>query len=279
MVRAAVAERQLVRLHPRREREQLVAEADAEHRHAAEQLAHDRDLVVQRLGIAGAVREQHAVVLRELVGVDVVRVDGDGGARSGEAREDRALDAVVDDRDADVAGLRVGVDVVGRDVGDERAARHRRLLAHRGERLVDRDVARSRGGAHRTALAQVEDEAARVDSRERDDAALVQPVRPRRPARLAHERRARVRPLRLGARGRDAVVADHRRGEADELLGVARVGDDLLVARHRRREDGLAERAARRRDRLAFEDRAVLEHEEAVHPAASAFVSHSPCSR
>ena len=83
------------------------------------------------------------------------------------------------------------------------------------------------------------------------------------PARLAHQHRARVRPLRLGARGRDAVVADHRRREADELLGVARVGDDLLVAGHRRREDGLAERAARRGDRLAFEDRAVLEHEEA----------------
>src|SRR5262245_19375910 len=39
MVRAAVAERQLVRAHAGGEREQLVAEADAEHGRAAEQLA------------------------------------------------------------------------------------------------------------------------------------------------------------------------------------------------------------------------------------------------
>ena len=56
--------------------------------------------------------------------------------------------------------------------------------------------------------------------------------------------RARVRPLRLGALVGDAVVADHRRREADELLRVARVGDDLLVAGHRGREDRLAEREA-----------------------------------
>ena len=53
-----------------REAEQLVAEADPEHRHAAEQLAHDVDLVLERLGVAGAVREQDAVVAGELVGVD-----------------------------------------------------------------------------------------------------------------------------------------------------------------------------------------------------------------
>ena len=45
----------------------------------------------------------------------------------------------------------------------------------------------------------------------------------------------------------DAVVPDHRRREADELLGVARVGDDLLVAGHRGREHRLADREAVRR--------------------------------
>jgi hypothetical protein len=60
----------------------------------------------------------------------------------------------------------------------------------------------------------------------------------------------------------DAVVADHRRREADELLRVTRIGDDLLVAGHRRREHGLAEREALRGDRLAAEDAAILEHEE-----------------
>ena len=47
----------------------------------------------------------------------------------------------------------------------------------------------------------------------------------------------------------DAVVADHRRREADELLRVARVGDRLLVAGHPGREHRLAEgdAVARRR--------------------------------
>ena len=48
-----------------------MAEADPEQRDAAEQLAHDLDLVDERLGVAGAVREHHAVVAGELVGVVV----------------------------------------------------------------------------------------------------------------------------------------------------------------------------------------------------------------
>ena len=102
---------------------------------------------------------------------------------------------------------------------------------------------------------------------ERRDAALVQPVRPLGPARLAHHDGARVRPRRLGAVLGDAVVADHRRGEADDLPAEARVGDDLLVAGHRGREDGLAEGVAGdRRSRRGR--RLVLEHEEAVMPAS-----------
>src|SRR5206468_5846580 len=53
MVRAAVAEGQLVRLLLRREREQLVAETDAEHRRAAEQLAKHVRLLLERGRIAG----------------------------------------------------------------------------------------------------------------------------------------------------------------------------------------------------------------------------------
>ena len=61
----------------------------------------------------------------------------------------------------------------------------------------------------------------------------------------------------------DAVVADHRRREADELILEARVGDRLLVAGHAGREDGLAERVAVGADRLAVPDRAVREREVA----------------
>ena len=58
-----------------REAEQLMAEADAENRHAAEQIAHDLDLVAERLGVAGAVRQEHGVVAAELARVDGVRED------------------------------------------------------------------------------------------------------------------------------------------------------------------------------------------------------------
>ena len=122
-------------------------------------------------------------------------------------------------------------------------------------------------------LAEMEDEAARIDPGERDDAVLAEPIRPLRPARLAHEHRARVRRRRLGALVGDAVVADHRRGEADELILEARIGDRLLVAGHAGREDSLAERVALGADRLAVPDRAVFKrevaHSNATFPPAS----------
>ena len=66
MVRAAVAERELEGLVPGREREQLVAQADPEYRHAPDELGEGRDLALERLGVAGAVREQHGVVARSV---------------------------------------------------------------------------------------------------------------------------------------------------------------------------------------------------------------------
>ena len=62
---------------------------------------------------------------------------------------------------------------------------------------------------------------------------------------------------------RDPVVPDHRSREADDLPREARIGDDLLVAGHPRREHGLTERDAVRADALTGEDLAVLENQEA----------------
>jgi hypothetical protein len=62
MVGAAVAERQLERLVPGREAEQLVAEADPEDGRTAEEVTDDRGLLDKRVGIAGAVREDDTVV-------------------------------------------------------------------------------------------------------------------------------------------------------------------------------------------------------------------------
>src|ERR1051325_10573229 len=99
---------------------------------------------------------------------------------------------------------------------------------------------------------------------------LAEPCRPLLAAERAHERGLRLRRLRLGALVGDAVVADHRRREADELARIARVRDRLLVAGHARRKDGLAERAPRGRDGAAAEDRAVLQDEvTGVHASST----------
>ena len=58
-----------------------------------------------------------------------------------------------------------------------------------------------------------------------------------------------------------AHIADMREGEGDDLAGIGRVGQDLLVARHRGVEADLAGRLADGADAEAFENRAVLEHE------------------
>ena len=98
---------------------------------------------------------------------------------------------------------------------------------------------------------------------------VVEPVRPLGPARLAHHDRGRMRARDSDRRSLDAVVADHRRGEAHDLPLEARIGRDLLVAGHRRREDGFAEGEPVRADRLAGEHRAVLEDQAACHSNAT----------
>ena len=61
MIRAAVAELELVGLAAQRQAEDLMAQADAEDGLLADQLANLLRLVLERLGIAGAVREEDAV--------------------------------------------------------------------------------------------------------------------------------------------------------------------------------------------------------------------------
>ena len=72
------------------------------------------------------------------------------------------------------------------------------------------------------------------------------------------------------AAGADAVVADHRRGEGDQLRVERRVGHALLVARHAGREDDLADGVAGRAAGLAVEARAVLEQDVGAHAALRA---------
>ena len=65
----------------------------------------ERGILDERLGVAGPVREQDALVPRECLGIRVVRVHRDLRAREREAAQDRALAAVVDHRDRGRPGI------------------------------------------------------------------------------------------------------------------------------------------------------------------------------
>ena len=153
VVGPAVPEGKLERLVAGRHREHLVSEADAEHVRPPDEVAHDCGLLLQRRGIAGARREQDAVVARELVRVDVVRVHRDRRTRRGETAQHRPLHAVVDDRDPGPAFLGVPVGLGDGDGFDERPARHRRLRRRRGDCLVDARRAGDDDGLHRAGVA------------------------------------------------------------------------------------------------------------------------------
>ena len=231
-----MAEGQLVRAVAGREAEELVTEADAEDGHAAERVAHDLVSACERLRVAGAVREDDAVEASR-----ARRPTSCAGRRSrprrlGEAAHDRPLGAVVDDGDVRRARLGEDVRLRRRDLrrrapGPPSPAARAPARAHRPPeaRLRRRRPRRAwrprRAGAGRASACR-----SRRGRRGRARAAS----RPLLAAERAHERRLRVRLGRLAALVGDAVVADHRRREADELARVARVGDGLLVAGHAR---------------------------------------------
>ena len=59
-----------------------------------------------------------------------------------------------------------------------------------------------------------------------------------------------------------ADIADMREGEGDDLPGIGRIGEDLLVAGHRGVEADLADRLAGGAEADAFEHGAVGQHQE-----------------
>jgi hypothetical protein len=153
VVRAAVPEGELERLVPRRQSEQLVAKTDADDRHLPEQARDGCNLVVKRPRIAGTVREQDAVVARELIGVDAVWEDRHLRPGARKPPQDRALAAVVDDSHSGSARVAVNVRFLRRDLRHECAPLHRRLLPHGHQRLFDSGVADHDRGQHRSVLA------------------------------------------------------------------------------------------------------------------------------
>src|SRR5438874_7171228 len=175
MVRAAMAEVELERVVPEREPEQLVAEADAEEGNLPEKTPDRLDLVGEHGGIAGPVRDQHRAGLRldDRAGIPPAGDDVRLEPRVCEPLRDRALGTEVDDGDA-----RPGADcerLLCADLAVERAAVDRRLGERTLTQFLDRRSAER--AADDASVADPPHERARVDTSERDDAALAEPAR------------------------------------------------------------------------------------------------------
>ena len=271
VVGAVVAERQLDRVGAEGAGEELVAEADPEHGHLAEQSG-DRVDGVRHLGrVTGPVGEEDAVgTSGQHVGRRRGRRNHLDGAERREVAQDRALDAEVEGDDAALAGPD-GVRLGRRDLGDEvdpgGAGLGGRGRAQRGF------VGGPEGAGHRPGIADQPGEATGVDAGETGDAVAYEHrlevalgAAVARPAgQLAHDDAAAERPVGLEVGGVDAVVADVRVGEGDDLPGVRRIGEHLLVARQGGVEHHLATGDATRRvraDRLALEHGPVCQHQQ-----------------
>ena len=122
----------------------------------------------------------------------------------------------------------------------------------------------------RAVLAQDARELARVDVGDAEDVRLAQvfatgpgacasSTTPRQVA--DHEARGE-HASRFGVLGVDADVADVRIGQRHDLARIRRIGEDFLVAGHRRVEHDFAARMADRADRATAKQRAVGEREQ-----------------
>ena len=178
MVGPVVPEGQLVGRPAQRRRQDLVAEADAEDRHAPDEVGHRRRRTREGGGVARAVGEEHAVGLegQHVVGRGAGRHHGDRAER-GEQLHHGRLDTEVVGHDAQVtgragAGPRVDTDLARRD------ARHQvHAVGADGGRRGGAQLGfggRAEGARDRTGLADVARQAPGVDARERGNAVAAQ---------------------------------------------------------------------------------------------------------
>src|SRR6266550_1122728 len=276
MVRAVVAESEFERRQAERQAQKLVAEADPEDGHLAEELPDGGDAVADCLGIAGPVGEEDPVGPpgEQLRRRRRRRVDRDGTPVGRELAQDVRLHAEVvggDPEPGAVAGPFVGL--AGGDLGDEIRADHRRVVP---EALDDRGrvgAGRGDGPPHRPCRAEVAREAAGVDLGDRGDAPLPEVVvqallaSPRRPryGQVADDEAGDVGPGAFGVDAVEPVVADVGIGHRDDLAAVRRVGEDLLVPGHPGVEDHLPGRERPLGAEAGpLERRTVLQHQQGV---------------
>ena len=96
------------------------------------------------------------------------------------------------------------------------------------------------------------------------------PIR-RDPARFANDKALDPRATAFDVFVVDAVVADQRIGHADDLAGVARVGQDLLIAGHRGVKDHLAERLAIGAKRRTHKSASVFKNQGSLYRSLTIF--------
>src|SRR3954469_20467075 len=158
MICAAVTKWKLEGLVPGGQGEELVSETDAEDRHAPEQLAYDRHLLLERLGIARSVRQKKRVEAEQLLSRGIVWEYRHRGARTGEPPQNGALAAIVDHRDSRAAGVGIQLRECSRDLVCKRPSGHRGLGPRHLDRLLDRPRTRDHDRTQSTGAAQFEDE-------------------------------------------------------------------------------------------------------------------------
>ena len=276
VVGAVVPEGQLVGRTAQRSGQDLVAEADAEHRYPADQVGHGGRGAGQRSRIARPVGEEDAVGLeREHLGGRRARRHHRDRAERRQEVDHGGLHAEVVGHDAQAAGSGGGVDT---GLGGGHARHQVHAVGADGGRRGGAELGlgrRAERAGHRTRVADVTGQAPRVDPGHGRHAVTVEegletlgraPVR-RFPSQVAHHHSPAVGRDGLVVGRVGAVVADVGAREGDHLARVGRVGDDLLVPAHGRVEDELAGgHGDRRPRRLPGEHGAVRRHQERRRP-------------
>ena len=270
-----------------------MAEADAEQRHLAHEVADRGHAVVEHLGIARAVREKHAVgpVSEDVCGSRLAGEHGHPAATAREMPGDVPLHAVVERhhmlragvrrdggklaaheglrerRAPGVERLRPGCFCFGHHLADKIAAHEGRGRPRHGYEFPGIEYLAREHARHGAADAQPADERPRIDAGDAHDTRPGQIVTERArggevardPAGLADHEARHLEPAAFDVGRVHAVVADLRRGHRENLTAIGGVGEDLLIAGHRGVETDLARDGASRPEGVAEIDRAVFE--------------------
>ena len=280
----------LDRLRPQRQRQHLVAKADAEHRQVSlvqDRLDHRNSIFARRRRIAGAVGQEYPV---GIVRQHLFRSGGCGQNRhitacTGEAAQDVALRTIVDGHHlvlgvglprktirpgpphfVPAIGLRTG-DVFGQiqpfETGESTGLFHQRANVEFAFGVVFKCHMR------RAKLPDRTGQAAGVDATDGNASPRGQPLAQflnRAPVRALRRHPLDHHTLGHGIAGFVIVrvhthVADMGKGEGHDLARVGRVGHDLLIARHRGVEAEFRHRCAGCPKALTVENRAIRKGE------------------